>query len=395
VNDPVVEPLPPGACLLHIGPYKTGSSAVQAALAAARPDLPQHGAAYPGTGLRAMRPGWAVIGDTPRGRVPARPEEWARFAGQVQAMPDARVCVSTEDFGRVERDVAHRVVTDLGRERVHVVTVVRRLDRLLPSQWQQRVQSFHTHTWDGYLRSVLWPREAHAGVAAEAFWQSHDLGRLLDRWSSEVGRDRVIAVVADESDREWLLRVFEGLLCLPTGTLVASAGSNASLPYDVAELVRRLNVLAGERGWPDRVLGRVVVQLAKRVRTAGRTVHEQQVPVPDWAAGRVLELSQERVAALRASGVRVIGDPESLAVTGGAEQPAPPQAEVLGMEVACQVLAGAVEGFLKQREIDRSSRKGRRATPVRSVEDVSTRQLLGTVARRTAAPVRWRRGGAA
>ena len=40
--------LPPQAVLLHIGPHKTGTTAVQSALASARPRLKTAGVLYPG-----------------------------------------------------------------------------------------------------------------------------------------------------------------------------------------------------------------------------------------------------------------------------------------------------------------------------------------------------------
>ena len=49
MNDSVCEPLPERSILLHIGPYKTGTSALQAAAARLRPELLAHGVRYPGT----------------------------------------------------------------------------------------------------------------------------------------------------------------------------------------------------------------------------------------------------------------------------------------------------------------------------------------------------------
>ena len=50
--------IPPGGVLVHLGPFKTGSSASQAALANVRADLPRHGVCYPGRGTRDRRAGW-------------------------------------------------------------------------------------------------------------------------------------------------------------------------------------------------------------------------------------------------------------------------------------------------------------------------------------------------
>ena len=49
--------LPDGSCLLHIGPYKTGSSALQASFHGSRAELARH------------RPGRAPLGPVAAGRL--------------------------------------------------------------------------------------------------------------------------------------------------------------------------------------------------------------------------------------------------------------------------------------------------------------------------------------
>ena len=308
--------LPAGSCLLHVGPYKTGSSSIQAALHAQRPALREHGVLYAGSTQRARRPGWAVIGVTPRGRRTATIDEWLALVEEVRGAAELRVCVSTEDLARVGPDVAERVVSDLGPERVHVVTVVRRLDRLLPSQWQQRAQSFKTDTYDEYLHAVLDPSGQEDHPSRKAFWASHDVSKVIGTWASASVPSQVVAVVADEADRELLPRTFEQLLGLPEGMLAPEPGGNPSLSYNAVELVRRLNVLATERGWPDEVYGRVVREAAHAMKSAGRSELDVAVPpLPLWAADRVRELSDQRAKELErwaGSGVRVVGDVLSL-----------------------------------------------------------------------------------
>ena len=298
--------LPPGACLLHVGPYKTGSSSIQAAMHQQRDALRRHGVVYAGRTARARRPGWAVIGTTPRGRRTATIEEWLELADEVRAAADQRVCVSTEDLARVEPGIARRVVEDLGPERTHVLTVVRRLDRLLPSQWQQRAQSFKTDDYDEYLHVVLDPGGPADHQSRRAFWASHDLAKVLGTWAGAAGADRVIAVVADEADRALLPRTVEQLLGLPDGLLQEVQGGNPSLSHNAVEVLRRLNVLAEERGWPDEVYARVVREAAHAMKYAGRSEHDVTVPrLPAWAANRVRRAQRpSRGRARRGRGAR-------------------------------------------------------------------------------------------
>ncbi len=207
-----------------------------------RRELLSHGVLYPGTEARAMRAGWAVIGVTPRGRPRALLSEWQALVDQVRAAPGFRICVSTEDLGRVGSEVAERVVTDLGTERVHVLTVVRRLDRLLPSQWQQRAQSFKTETFEEFLHVVLDPRGPVSNPTRQAFWASHDVSRVLDLWSRLVEPERVIAVVADEDDRGLAAEDVRA-----ASRTAAGAPPRRGTGQPVALLQRRRGVASAER----------------------------------------------------------------------------------------------------------------------------------------------------
>ncbi|HET7386525.1 MAG TPA: hypothetical protein VFJ19_07675 [Nocardioidaceae bacterium] len=343
--------LPAGACLLHIGPYKTGSSAIQDAMHAHREQMREHGVLYPGDGRRADRAGWAVLGRTPRGRVPARIEEWESLVEEVDAARDMRVCVSTEDFGRAGPRFVKRIATDLGVERLYVIAVARRLDGLLPSQWQQRAQSHHTESYDEFLNVVLAERPSRTATA-KAFWSSHDLGAMIDRWSTAVGSaERVIVVVADKSDRGLLPRTFEDLLGLPAGMLVEDAvGTNPSLSLNGVELLRRVNLLFAERGWSDEAYMRLVQRgmipaLKAMSHHPGADPLDLKVPpMPPWAAEAVAELSRARFETLTGSGVRVIGDPDTLMASPDSDADADYRPGWISVDAAALAVQGVVEG---------------------------------------------------
>jgi hypothetical protein len=381
--------LPPGACLLHVGPYKTGSSSIQSALHHRRSELREQGVLYAGSTARARRPGWAVIGVTPRGRRTATMEEWLELAEEVRAAPDLRVCVSTEDLARVEPEVARRVVADLGPDRIQVLTVVRRLDRLLPSQWQQRAQSFKTDSYDDYLHTVLDEDGPADHQSRRAFWASHDVGKVLQTWGDAAGADRVIAVVADEQDRALLPRTFEQLLGLPDGMLQEAPGANPSLSWNAVELLRRLNVVAEERGWPDEIYARVVREAAHEMKYAGAPAADLSVPrLPSWAADRVRELSEQRADALVAAGVRVVGDPDALRVVETSDASAVP----LGT-VAIDTVVRAVKGVVAADErtlaaVPAAASSAPGPARRRSLQDASARELVGLLGARAAARLR-------
>ena len=386
--------LPHGSVLLHIGPYKTGSTAAQTALNQARPRLAEHGVVYAGRGARDRRAGWAVIGATPRGRQKARIEEWQALVDEVRDAADRRVCVSNEDFARLGPVVVDRIVEDLGRDRLHVVAVARRLDRLLPSQWQERVKSHETVTYDRYLREVLDPDSDH--LVHRAFWASHGVEGMVERWGAAVGMENVTVVVGEDSDRTRLVRTFEAMLGLPDGLLELNEHSNPSLPMNGVELVRRLNErFAAEESLNDWAYFRLVQRGAiPRMAYAPRSPLDERIPpLPRWARDRVAELSHDRVQALATLGVHVVGDPAALLVDTSEpapeELPAPP--ETIALDLALRALEGAVQAGLDernkaQRQARTAARPGRarKAAPAPgpSVADTPAKELLREVGRR-------------
>jgi len=394
--------LPEGSVLLHIGPYKTGSSALQASLHQSRDALREHGVRYAGSSIRAMRPGWGVIGQTPRGRRPATEAEWLELVEETRTATESRVCVSTEDFARVGPDLVERIVRDLGRDRLHVLCVVRRLDRLLPSQWQQRAQSFKSTTYGDYLGVVLDDASDHPDH--KAFWASHDVATTVDRWVAQVGEDRFTLVVADEADRDLLPRTVEQMLGLPDGMVTPEPGRNASLSLNAIEVLRRVNVTFAERGWPDEVYHRLIrTGMLPELKRAGRAADELSIPaVPAAHAPRLRELSERRAAdveALVARGVRVVGDPAGLRTVENVADEDTPAVETISMDSVAAAVAGTVAGMMALEEQDekrhrrRLARARRRTHPHAPMADLTTRQLARALVRRGVGRVLPRRVG--
>lgn len=304
------DPLPEGSRLLHIGPPKTGSTSIQAALAAQREELPAHGAAYPGKGLRWLAATRQVVGERAladrEGQRRTGGRAWRRLRQAVSAQGDLRVCISNEIFARADDDGARRAVQGLGGDRVHVVLVAREFGRLLTSQWQERIkQSAGTDSLEGWLEAVLDPA-VEAGPHRH-FWRQQDLVSLVERWSRAAG-GRVVVVVADHRDRRSVGRAFESLLGLPEGMLdQGSDPRNRSLTHGRVQLLRELDTTARDLGWPRYVRG-LRRDLVKTMAAHPLEDWETQVRLPEWALRRVREVSERHVAGLRDSGVRVVGD---------------------------------------------------------------------------------------
>jgi hypothetical protein len=359
-----VAELPEGAVLLHIGPYKTGSTAIQQALFDRRDVLAEHGVFYPARWRRLFGEGHALMQWAPRGRQVPPVSVWDDFAAGIRERSDVRVCLSTEDFGRIrEAGKAQKVVEDLGADRLHVLAVARAYHRLMPSHWQERVKSHERRTYDEWLHELLEGDDTNE--VQRSFWTSHDVEYMASRWLGPLTPDRFTLVVTDDSDRDVLPRTFERLLGLPEGLLTPEQTTNASLSMNAVEMLRRVNVEFADRGWPDREYVRLVQGgLVPELQETGRSADDVPVPaLPQWARPLVAERSRRRVEVIAKLGVRVVGDPATLLLP---ELPATSDADLqpdrISVEAASRAVAGVVAASLRPAK-RRGPRKPRPPAP--------------------------------
>jgi len=305
--------LEPGSRLLHIGPHKTGTTAIQGALHLARERLAAEGVVYPGRGRQPLWPVLAVTGQPALLGGP-RPEisYWDSLVRDVRAAGDQRVVLSSEFFAEADDATARRVIADLGGARVHVVVTLRSLARILPSQWQQYLQNGFHFRYLEWLEGIL---SEPPQTPTPGFWRRHRHDALVARWAAENGPENLTVIVLDESDRLMLLRVFESMLGLPAGFLVPEERAvNRSLTAAEAELVRLLNAEFSRRGWPHRDYARFMRYGAvEHMKDARRpSADEPKIATPAWALARAAEISGEMAGRIDALGVNIVGDISSL-----------------------------------------------------------------------------------
>jgi hypothetical protein len=385
--------LPERAVLVHIGPYKTGTTAIQSSLHEHRAELTAAGVTYPGTYHRQMRPSWALLGRSRVGEADVPGGEWEEMVAEVRRAP-GRVVISSEDFASARAEHARRLVDDLGPDLVHVLIVARRLDKLLPSAWQERVKSVNeTRTYDAWLREVL--AEERSGGAAKVFWHNHDLEGLVRRWREVLPRERVIVLVTDEADRGLQPRTFEHLLGLDEGLLTPGPHSNTSLSMERIEFCRQVNLAVESRTW----VGNKRLNPARRAMLAGlrsAPLAEWETlipPLPGWTVERLTRLSDQRADAVSGADATVVGDPDLLRWDGegvGDDLGEPPAS--MPTAAAAGALEQALAGSL------RAMRKMRPATPPPppppppSAADLSGGELTRELGRRLRRRLRVPRG---
>ncbi len=341
--DPLL--LPAGTRLVHIGPHKTGTTAIQSAMHRSRDVLLAQGVHYAHPlESQAYLPALSLIGHQGRRGGPTAngDREWMGMVEEVEAAGDKRVVISSESFANAHPEHIRRLADDLGPDKVQILRMVRRYDKLLPSQWQQRIIGTGMRPFKAYQKVVLADPE-------HLFWRRHGFERHTRLWTDVLGPERVTVVVVDESDRGWLLRVMERLTGLQEGTLQpGQQTANQSLTLADAELIRHLNRIATAGGWPDRIYHDYFrTGISRPLKTVPDAHAERIVTSPDLY-DELLEVTLRDIEGLKGLGVRIIGDLDNLI-------PPRPDPDVVVMDetkVTISVAAGAaaVDGSVRRAE---------------------------------------------
>lgn len=333
--------LPDGSRIVHIGPHKTGTSSLQAAFFAARAEAATQGVYYASEGKHAMTAVLAAL-DLPSpwssDKKPPPRWKWTRMLALIKASQARRVLLSSEFFSDGSPEGARRVIDELDPKRVQIVVTLRPLAKILPSQWQQWVQNQHTTAFDAWVRELLEAPEKNPG-----FWRRHRHDELIARWVDIVGPDRMTVVALDDGDRDMVLRVFEGLTGLRSGTLEGIDDlSNRSMTVPEIETIRAFNLAYRAEKLSGPLYSRVMrFGAAPYMRRRQPPADEPRIELPGWAVEPVTERSREIIAAIAASGVRVIGSLDGLTKVSPPRTP-----EGTPVTIGPEIAASATMGVL-------------------------------------------------
>jgi hypothetical protein len=390
--------LPDDAVLLHIGPHKTGTTAIQGILAMATEDLAAHGVSYPGPRGAHHDAARAVLG-RPAGwthdSVPLPDEKvWRGLVQTIHETP-GRAVVSSEFFALCDADQRARVVDDIGRDRLYLLVAARNPGSIALSTWQQVLRDGKTGRLEDWLQNRF--RRPEPGYATEGFWSWADSSTLVENWSQVVDLDRIRVVVIDETDRAMLPTTFEQLLGLPAKTLSGRTppNQNRSLTAPEAELLRSATALTkAQLRWDEFSLF-FRMGYARRMLDVRVPAKDEARPVlPAWAASQVAAEAGASIERLRASGVAVIGDLENLRRVPAAAD-ADPITQV-PMDLAAEALAGVITAA--QRRIRKAEKRVKQLTAAasdrpRPLDEIPTRELAAVLRARVRARIT-RRGKA-
>ncbi len=394
--------LPADAVLVHIGPHKTGTSAIQSVARASRSILREHGVNYVGEmqahhraarALRQLEGGWA--------RDPKSPPRRAWWTTLVQEVADTqgRAFVSSEVLAQADADARAQLVRELGAERVHIVLAARNPAAMAVSTWQQVLRQGYPVTLDYWLERNF--RRVEAAADPDGFWSFADASVLVKRWSEVVSTDRITVIALNETDRRLLPTTFEQLFGLPAGLLadVRPPDANRGLTTVEATLfLRILQLLETKLSWKD--YSRVVRYgvLMRLVRVRQPVAGEAKSAAPEWAIAQAEVEADRTIEALRGSGVNIVGDLDSLRTIPTTAADVGDMTQV-PIDLAAQAVVGAVSvaafgnPYLEPpapAPAKKETKARAERPPTRTVEAVSTRELAGILGRRVLAAGRRR-----
>lgn len=336
--------------VLHIGSMKSGTSFVQNVLSEHRDRLAEQGVRFAGERWRDQVRG---VEELMRHGGPQQPPvaedgPWARLVADVDAWPGTAL-VSMEFLGPRLRPKVQQLLASFPGTRVEVVLTARDLARQVTSMWLESMQNGASVPWEQYVAELRRPERDTR--SAKAFWRQQDVAAMAARWAGAVGHDAftLVTLPPPGAGPDLLWSRFCEAAGIDGSGFDLQVRPNAALGLSSALLMQRLNERLAASDHAERYDRFVKQGLAKR-GLAGRA-GEARLGLDDpW----FVEAGAEQVAALRASGVRVVGDLDEL--LPGPVRGADP-ADVTDGEVL-EAALDAVEFLLDQWA--RAHRKGRR-----------------------------------
>lgn len=296
---------------LHVGVPKSGTTFLQASLAKNHDALMAAGVLDCGN----RKETFLAAVDVRRTH-----EAWGRSRKEVKGAwdtlcrrarrHDGTSVISQELLAAASADQVNGALVPLRGVEVHVVVTARDLARQAAAEWQEGIKHGRRMTFEQFRRRVT-AVDAENDYARK-FRAAQDLPGVLDRWSSQIPRERVHIVCCPRpaSPPEVLWRRFAEVI----GDVahLPSAGpqhANASLGSAETDLLRRVNIALDQR-LPQPDYGQIVKQLyAQRLLAASTS---PRPVVPEGMHDDLRVISQRWVKELADAGYAVHGDLDEL-----------------------------------------------------------------------------------
>lgn len=220
--------------IIYAGFHKTGTSAVQAAFRKASSALETAGVRYPaGYGKHAQH----ILA-----KISAVNTQEKRFRS-IRRLTDKHetVLLASEFFSEQDKSSIQALKDTLGPEvKVEAVFSYRRLEQIVPSQYQQFIRTGYRSDISEFTRAIIEHDDSHH--EARLFWRRHAASRILSDWVNAFGPENIHLINVERQTPELLTNWFESYLGLQSSSLesYAKGRMNRSLDLEELELVKSL-----------------------------------------------------------------------------------------------------------------------------------------------------------
>ncbi|CAN5126257.1 hypothetical protein BH24ACT12_BH24ACT12_11300 [soil metagenome] len=294
---------------VHVGPPRTGTTAVQQLLWTNRKQLNSEGIRVPGRvrGLQFAAVTELVYGvGVPAGEQ-ARPGSWAELTGEVLAH-DGPAVISHERLSTSDEATVARLLEDFAAREVHIIYTIRDLLAIVLSAYPAMLKRGRVLTFDEYVARAV------AGVPEEQVWKTR-AGNALRRWGAVVPPERmhVVTVPPPTAPRTLLWERFCSVIGHdPSNGTTEATRTNESVGVVEADFLNRLNSLAGEDWRPEHQ------QFVRRVltpRLLSQREGQRRIQLTDREARAALARQTQALATeIGTRGFHVVGDLSDLQV---------------------------------------------------------------------------------
>jgi hypothetical protein len=279
---------------LHVGAPKSGTTYLQARLAANARALDRHGVLVPTFARLTPRPqahfmaALDLLGQDWGGPPGHAVGCWPRLVSATADAPGS-VVVSHEILAPAPPPVVRRALADLGAggREVHVVYSARDLGGALASAWQESIKQGRRWTFARFLDL--------AGKRRGWWYRALDLPAVLGTWSAGLPPERVhLVTVPQQGGHDLLWQRFCAALDADPAWGEGEPGvTNRSLGVVETQLLRRLNETTGRERADDRRAARVST-LLERGGLEQRTSPRLTLPPDrlDWVRGEATRWSE-------------------------------------------------------------------------------------------------------
>lgn len=216
---------------IHVGPHKTGSTAIQSTFWHNRNLLLKEGALYPTSckyHFAQHRLSFALKGmsDPTKGDIPDFISEFSQLQGEVKAVAPSKLVVSSEEFFGLPLDRVQRIAQAFGTENTTIIAFVR-----------NPVDSFLS-VYNQNTKDPASPFKMHIRAAAEKavklFPYLH-FSNILSRWEQVFGSDKIRLV---EYGNGTVVEDFCNEIGLSQTLSTSKAVANRSVDARALEIIR-------------------------------------------------------------------------------------------------------------------------------------------------------------